>query len=285
MRELILSYEVWHEDSDTFDHSITVWKDGENYYQINHPARRGKFDLDSLPIPPSPIPLVIFKGHWHSSLTECPHPLPLDSYQKSPDIMLDDHNGETPGEIMLREAETYEILKQYPHPNICHYYGCIRDGQYLTAICLRKYKHTLSDAVRSGAALDHNIILSGIAKGLQFLHDSDTLGLVHNDIKPTNIMPDDKGHPVIIDFDSCAKIGQDLEGRKKVGTIGWVRKPEPLTSTIASDEYALSLIAQFLDGKVDSGGFPLPPDVSILISFISSLLRTDTVLELSTSQQ
>jgi len=255
------SYEAWDVETLAFDHTVTVWKEGENYYQISHSARAGKFDLDSLPIP-SPIPLVIFKGHWNSSLTECPSPPPLDSYQKSPAIMLPDgYEGtldicKTPGEHMLIEAEMYEILKQHPHPNICHYYGCIRDGQYFTAICLKKYKHSLHDAVQSGAALDRNVILSGIAKGLQFLHD--TLGLVHNDINPTNIMLDDNGLPVIIDFDSCAKIGEDLDGRKGC-TFGWVRKPEPHTSIVANDEYALSLIAQYLDGKVGDDGFPLPP--------------------------
>ena len=117
--------------------------------------------------------------------------------------------------------------------------------------------------------MDRDVIVSGIAKGLQFLHD--TLGLVHNDINPTNIMPNDQGHPVIIDFDSCAPIGQDM-GR---GTFGWVREPAPRTCTVESDEYALLLIAQYLDGKVDNEGFPLPLDVSIqchlfvTISFIS----------------
>ena len=292
MRELIRSYEVWGNETDAFDYTITVWKDGENYYQIKHPARNGKFDLDSFPTP-SPIPLVFFKGHWHSSLTECPSPLPLDSYQKIPDIVLLEDYGDgvgrgipkTPGEYLVIEAEIYEILKQYPHPNICHYYGCIRDGQYLTAICLRKYKHSLFDAVKSGEALDRNVILSGIANGLQFLHD--TLGLAHNDIKPENIMLDEKGHPVIIDFDSCAEIGKDLkvDGRKR-GTFGWVREPEPHTSTVASDEYALLLIAQYLDGKVDNCGMPLPPDVSILISstFLVCLGLMLSFVELSISQ-
>jgi serine/threonine protein kinase len=275
MRELIRSYEVWApsdepEETLTFNHTVTMWKDGENYYQISHSARVGKFDPDSLPLPTTPIPLVLFKGLWHSSLTECPCPPPLDSYQKIPAIILPDGYEEgtfdirkTPGEHMLIEAKLYEILKQHPHPNICHYYGCIRDGQYLTAICLRKYKHTLHHAVQSGAALDRNVILSGIAKGLHFLHN--TLGLVHNDINPSNIMLNDEGHPVIIDFDSCAQIGQDLNGRKR-STFGWERKPEgpePNTSTTASDEYALSLIAQYLD--VDNEGLPLPPDMSFLI--------------------
>jgi hypothetical protein len=263
MRELIKTLEAFDEKTLVYDHTITVWKDGENYYQISHSARVSKLDLDSLPTPPSPIRLENFKGEWHSSLTECPFPPPLDSYQKSPDIiMFDGYEDSTPGKFMLIEAKTYEILKQYSHPNICHYYGCIRDGQYFTAICLRKYKHSLRDAVKSAAALDRNVILSGIANGLQFLHD--TLGLVHNDINPANIMLDDNGHPVIIDFDSCAEIGQDLNGRK-AGTYGWVRLGEPGldTSIVANDEYALSLIAQYLDGKVDDCGFPLSVDVGI----------------------
>ena len=272
MRELIKSYEAWDAETYTFDHTVTIWKDCKNYYQISHSARDGAFDLNDLPTP-SPIPMERFKAHWNSSLTECPQPSPLDSYQKRPAIMLPedlDPSARTPGEDMLIEAEMYEIVKQYPHPNICHYYGCIRDGQDLTAICLRKYKRSLHDAVRSGAPLDRDVIVSGVAEGLQFLHD--TLGLVHNDINPSNIMLDDQGHPVIIDLDSCAPIGQDMDGRKG-GTFGWVRKPEPRTCTVESDEYALSLIAQYLDGKVDNEGLPLPLDVSILWhAFVAILL-------------
>lgn len=69
-----------------------------------------------------------------------------------------------------------------------------------------------------------------------------------SNIDPTNITlnASDKGHPVIIDFDSFVEIGQDLDGKKR-STFGWERKPEgpePHSSTMASDEYALSLIAQ-----------------------------------------
>jgi len=48
--------------------------------------------------------------------------------------------------------------------------------------------------------------LNGIEKGIQHLH---SLGLVHNDINPSNIMLD-KDVLVIIDFDSCRPIGKSL---------------------------------------------------------------------------
>ena len=165
MRELIKSYEVWDA---AFDHTETVWKEGEKYYQISHSARDGAFNLNDLPTPIA-IPMELFKAPWNSSFTECPRPSPLDLYQKRPAIMLPgdlDLAVMTPGEDILREAETYEIVKQYPHPNICHYYGCIRDGQDLTAIYLRKYKLSFCDAARSGAPLDRDDIVSRIAKGL-----------------------------------------------------------------------------------------------------------------------
>ena len=85
-------------------------------------------------------------------------------------------------------------------------------------------------------------------------------------------MLDDKGHPVIIDFDSCAEIGQDLDGRKGT-TFGWATKSEPQTSTIASDEYALSLIAQYLDGTTSTGTGCEYFDIISILSFISSLHR------------
>lgn len=50
--------------------------------------------------------------------------------------------------------------------------------------------------------------LNGVEKGIVHLH---SLGLIHNDINPSNIMFDEDV-PVIIDFDSCRPVGQSLEG-------------------------------------------------------------------------
>jgi serine/threonine protein kinase len=44
------------------------------------------------------------------------------------------------------------------------------------------------------------------------------LGLVHNDLNPSNIMMDGD-NPVIIDFDSCKREGDELGS--KAGTDGW----------------------------------------------------------------
>lgn len=62
-------------------------------------------------------------------------------------------------------------------------------------------KHRLED--REG-------FLSGVESGIRHLH---ALGLVHNDIKPANIMLDHNGNAVIIDFNNCYADGQDMDGR------------------------------------------------------------------------
>jgi serine/threonine protein kinase len=232
MREHIQSIELWdmkNEQGPTFINTTTIWKEDGQYYQYTHleRVRPDEFDFDSLPRP-DPIPMEIFKARWKPSLTECSPPFPDDSYLKSPPILLpstcDPHiipggqprprkPNKVPGDDMMAEAEIYEILKNHPHPNICVYYGCVREGNYLTAICLKKYERTLKSAVDSGTVLDRDAILNGISAGLRHLHD--TLGFVHNDINHTNIMLDSSSSPIIIDFDSCVPIGEGFGSRKR----------------------------------------------------------------------
>jgi len=235
MRELIKNYDVWNERSDEFDHTVTVWKKGDNYYQLSHSARVGTFALDSLPTP-IPIPMRAFMGRWCPSLTESPQPPPTDSFLKVPRILLPEDysvdtvgdDSRTPGEDMVAEGEIYEVLRQHRHPNICVYYGCVRDGDYFTALCLKKYGRSLQDAIRDGdCALQPGAVLAGISEGLHFLHH--TLELAHNDINPSNVMLDEDGNAVIIDFDSCMRLGKEI-GPRKAGTYGWTTDPAPCIS-------------------------------------------------------
>ncbi|KAG1777755.1 kinase-like domain-containing protein [Suillus placidus] len=205
-----------------------------------------------------PIPMHIFKGRWHPSFTELPSVAPRDSFLKRPLILLQDydaekekpdkHDSRTPGDSLAHEAKVYEILKQHPHPNICVYHGCVRDGDHITAICLKNYGRDLMEAVwERDPTLNPAVILDGISKGLTFLHEK--LGLVHNDINPANIMLDDAGDPVIIDFDSCTPIGEKIGLSGKAGTFGWTMDPMPTISLPENDLYGLTQIGEFMKGK------------------------------------
>lgn len=75
------------------------------------------------------------------------------------------------------------------------------------------------------------------------------LGLVHNDINPSNIMFDLDDTPVIIDFDSCLPNGTALGTTKR--TYGWYN-PGVETSIFENDLLALHKIKKWLTGFTES---------------------------------
>ncbi|KAG2107365.1 hypothetical protein BD769DRAFT_1694102 [Suillus cothurnatus] len=228
MRELVNSYEVWNPTTEELDHTVIVWKENDNYYQYQHRATIELFNLNNLSTSESiPIPMKIFKGRWHSSLTESPPVAPAGSFLKRPCIFLPDgHEADerekpglcTPGDHLTKEAKVYEILKQHPHPNICVYYGCVRDVDHITAICLKRYGRTLMNAVwESDPTLNHAAILDG--------------------------------DPVINDFDSCIPIGEEMGLSGKAGTFGWTIEPRPTIALPENDIYGLKQIGEFMKGN------------------------------------
>lgn len=108
---------------------------------------------------------------------------------------------------------------------------------------------TLSAKVRSGDPFNREACLHGIEDGVEHLH---RLGLVHNDLKPSNIMVDGDGAtPVIIDFDSCRREGEKLG--LKWGTRGWAK--EGIThANRENDLYGLAKIKEFLMKRGGSEG-------------------------------
>jgi len=92
----------------------------------------------------------------------------------------------------------------------------------LTSRCVLKYKClSLLPVLRSRLPhFDINLILAYIKVRLDRLHG---LGLVHDDINPSNVMLDDGGHGVIIGFDSSAFIGAKSRG----GAPGWSTRRAP----------------------------------------------------------
>jgi serine/threonine protein kinase len=141
---------------------------------------------------------------------------PADIYIKRPSILM---YGDIPasGKLthqVLNEVEVCETLRKNPHPNIAQYLVCTVEDNRITGLCLVRYDITLSDKLKLGASIDVNRCLQGIRRGVEHLHG---LGLVHTDLNPTNIMMDGD-EPIIIDFDSCRRQGQELG--LKAGTFG-----------------------------------------------------------------
>jgi serine/threonine protein kinase len=99
----------------------------------------------------------------------------------------------------LHEAHICELLAKSPHPNIVTYYGCDVRGGYVLHLILEYLPHKLADRfLDKSKPLDVEQCIRGIEAGLNHIH---SLGLVHLDIAPRNIMLREDDTPVIIDFD------------------------------------------------------------------------------------
>jgi hypothetical protein len=92
-------------------------------------------------------------------------------------------------------------------------------------------------------------------------------------------MLDNDGNAVIIDFDSCLPVGQEI-GFRKAGTFGWTVDPAPTISVPENDTYGLTLIAKFVERK--DTDLPLSSDVGAAPrhprgSFINSSARASLI--------
>ncbi len=208
------------EDGDLrFSHTKVILREGNQYYyaitdrRYSSTSEVDPSELDIVPIPASQIwpPFPI-------DFTRAPEPLPQNCYVKRPSLL---HYNETRAstelsDLLLNEAQTCEILRKSPHPNIARYLGCIVNDDKITGLCFVKYGMTLSERVHKDARpFDGDLCLKRIEEGVQHLHN---LSLIHNDINPTNIVMDED-IPIIIDFDSCRREGDKLGF--KAGTRGW----------------------------------------------------------------
>ncbi|KAI9700088.1 MAG: hypothetical protein M1836_002622 [Candelina mexicana] len=216
-------------------------EDGDFFYATIKARYRSVAEIDATQLEPHPIQAAHIYPPYSASLTRAPDPLPAGCYVKRPSLLEygDPGLGETDlSDLLLNEAEICEALMQSPHPNIAHYLGCqVRDGR-IRGLCFASYDTTLSDQLDD---YTRPLIkcLDGIKCGIQHIH---SLGLIHNDINPSNVMMNADGVPVIIDFDSCKAEGLRLD---KGGTLGWDH--EGLTSLRENDYYGLDKIAEALE--------------------------------------
>lgn len=171
------------------------------------------------------VPKSAFNPPFLPKFTRASEPLPVNSYVKKPQLICYDRicQGPQPNLIadsVLMETEICERLMKHDHPNVATYLGCQVSNGRITGLCFVKYPYTLMQEVNPGSLMkrklrssrqvtkDYSCVLAGIEDGIKHLY---SLGLVHNDINPSNIMLDGD-RAVIIDFGSCRKVGQSLEG-------------------------------------------------------------------------
>ena len=126
-------------------------------------------------------------------------------------------------EHFLREARTASALD---HPNIGVIHGVDETADGLTFIVMAYYEgESLAQRIRNGPLSIHDSIdiASQMAKGLAEAH---ARGIVHRDVKPSNVMLTTSGLVKIVDF-GLARVVSDQTASQSTGIPGTVRYMAP----------------------------------------------------------
>ena len=161
-------------------------------------------------------------------------------------IKLLAHELNNDSEFAERFKKEGQILAQLSHPNIITVYdiGISQEDRLFLSV---EYLSggTLKDRIEQGLSIDSALqIIRSIAKALSCAHQN---GVIHRDVKPSNIMFRYDGSPVLTDFGVARTIGAKTiytAAGLIVGSPGYM-SPEQATgesATIQSDLYGLGVV-------------------------------------------
>ena len=161
-----------------------------------------------------------------------------------------------------REAR---VLREFKHPNIVPVldYGEANGLVYLVMPFMQV--GTLRDRMLSGElrVQEAASIVSQIASALQYAHDA---GVIHRDVKPSNILIDESGNAWLSDFGFAhvSDSSLSLTGSALIGTPAYI-SPEQINGskiTHLSDQYSLGVLLYHLS----TGRLPYDADTPIAIA-------------------
>ena len=150
------------------------------------------------------------------------------------------------------------------HPNIVTVYDADKSGELLFIVMEFLEGKELRDMLASGHQFSYKQIadmVGRIANALDYAHEH---GVIHRDIKPTNIFVTDNGAPKVLDFgiasasrqmsDADATIGNsEVEERRLMGTPNYMSPEQTKSETVdaRSDIFSLGVVLyQMLCGQL-----------------------------------
>jgi len=173
-------------------------------------------------------------------------------------------------ERFTREAQA---LAKLTHPNIVTIYEFgQRDGLYYV---LMEFVDgvNLRQAIQSKSLSQHEAlaIVPQICDALHYAHEA---GVVHRDVKPENVLLDNKGRVKIVDFGLAKMLGRSpldvtlTASHQVMGTLHYMAPEQierPLEVDHRADIYSLGVVFyELLTGELPLGRFKLPSESASL---------------------
>lgn len=141
-----------------------------------------------------------------------------------------------------REAEVVMRLK---HPNIVPVVDFGQDAGYAYLVMPLLEVGSLADKLRDGPLTpsEGGMLIEQLGSALEFAHDQ---GVIHRDVKPSNVLLDQKGNALLADF-GLARIHDasvSLTGSALLGTPAYMSPEQARGEKVsaASDQYSLGVI-------------------------------------------
>jgi serine/threonine protein kinase len=249
--EILEKGEIWEQDN--FSRTVVILRDKFRFYQAFSTERMNRLPhIDTLERSEFPANIwPLYKENDTLTIASIQTHEPSSYFVKIPSLLTcstttDNSGFEKVRHSLIREARIYEILSQNSHPNIAKYMGCLVSDERIVGLCLLKYAMTLAERCKIDTLFDDNEYIRQIQEGIKHPH---SLGFVHNDIKPANIMVQADETLVIIDFDSCGRIGDKLG--VKAGTESWTDSTV-VVSEEQNDYFGLEKIKEWLSKQKSS---------------------------------
>lgn len=187
----------------------------------------------------------------------------------------------------LNEAK---LLSRVQHKNVVNLLGyCVRDpekllvyeyvsNQSIDKFLFKSDKRELLDWKRR-----HDIV-TGVAKGLLYLHEQAHCTIIHRDIKASNILLDDKWVPKIADFGMARLFPEDQTHvqTRVAGTNGYMAPEYLMHGNLSkkADVFSFGVVVLELISGQKNSSFDRDPDSGNLIEWAYKLYRKQRSLEI-----